>query len=111
MTPEGKVKAAVKKALASLTRRYHFMPVQNGMGAPGLDFYCCIGGFFVAIETKAPGKHLTERQIETASQIAIAGGVVFVIRDQADIDYMMATLKHPYLFQGEIHDKCPAKPE
>lgn len=88
-TPEGKVKAKVKRAIA---QHYRFMPVQNGMGAPGLDFFCCICGLFVAIETKVPGKKLTERQQITAQEIAKSGGLVFVIRDDQDITDMMLKL-------------------
>lgn len=88
-TPEGRVKTKVKRALGE---HYRFMPVQNGMGAPGLDFFCCIEGLFVAIETKVPGKPLTPRQYETAKAIARSGGLVFVIRDDADIYAMFAKL-------------------
>lgn len=91
-TPEGKVKAKVKRALEKLPSVYRFMPVQNGMGAPGLDFYLCIGGLFVAIETKVPGKPLTARQLTTAQEIASAGGLVFVIRNDDDIEHMVARL-------------------
>lgn len=55
-TPEGRLKAAVKK---ELKRRgvWYFMPMQNGMGVVGIpDFICCAQGWFFAIETKAPGK-------------------------------------------------------
>ncbi len=106
-TPEGAVKAKIKRALEALPRQYRFMPVQAGLGAPGLDFYCCISGWFIAIETKVPGKKLTPRQRQTAMEIAGAGGVVYVIRDQDDINFMIGNLKHPYIFQGEIYDKCP----
>ena len=55
-TPEGKVKAAVKKLLKE-RGIYFYMPVQNGMGVVGIpDFICCWNGDFLAIETKAPGK-------------------------------------------------------
>ncbi len=97
MTPEGRVKARVNRALSSLRKCYKFMPVQNGMGAPGLDYYCCIGGKFVAIETKAPGKHLTPRQMDTVDNIENAGGVVFVIRDQEDIDNMLTVILNQIL--------------
>lgn len=107
MTPEGRVKAMVNKALATLPRKYKFMPVQNGMGMPGLDFYNCVNGWFIAIETKTTNKKLTGRQKLTADEITNAGGVVFVIRDQSDVDYMMGTLKKGFIIQGEIHDKCP----
>lgn len=92
MTPEGKIKAKVKKAL-DLLEVYRFMPVQNGMGAPGLDFYCCYNGLFFAVETKAKGNKLTPRQSETSRSIAAAGGVVFVIRDDEDIRCMSLRLR------------------
>ena len=77
----------MKRALDKLPRQYRFMPVQNGMGAPGLDFYCCINGRFVAIETKAPGGKLTARQEQTKAAIEAAGGVVFVV----DGEWALAT--------------------
>ena len=94
MTPEGRVKAKVDRALKKHfgVRCYPFKPVQNGMGAPGLDYYCCIAGLFVAIETKVPGKGLTPRQSDTRSQIIGAGGIVFVIHDENEIDAMVATM-------------------
>ena len=55
------------------------MPVQNGMGAPSLDFICCHKGVYFAVETKAPGKKLTPRQEHTVSQIQKAGGKCFVV--------------------------------
>ena len=108
MTPEGKVKELVKRALDALPF-YRFMPVQNGMGAPGLDFYGCSAGRFVAIETKTPGKHLTPRQKSTADQIVDAGGVVFVVRDQADVrDMVMLLLTVVPWAKGFIKDRlCP----
>ncbi len=98
MTPEGRVKARVNKALDELSSRlgsyttYRFMPVQNGMGAPGLDYYGCIAGRFFAIETKVPGKDLTPRQRVTADKIRAAGGIVFVVHDEREIQAMVAGL-------------------
>ena len=55
-TPEGKLKKAVKKELKK-RGIWYFMPMQNGMGVVGIpDFVCCDAGWFLAIETKAPGK-------------------------------------------------------
>lgn len=88
MTPEGRVKEIVKRALKPLTG-YRFAPVQNGMGAPSLDLLYCFSGLFVAIETKVPGKALTPRQQITASAIRDAGGKVFVIRDEHDCVFMV----------------------
>ncbi len=93
-TPEGLVKAMVNRQLAQLSRVYRFMPVQNGMGAPGLDYYLCCAGCFVSIETKAKGKALTARQQITKKAIEDAGGKVFVVDDAYSltvaVNYIMA---------------------
>lgn len=78
MTPEGKVKAEVKKYLKE-RGAYFFMPVQSGYGAATLDFLVCLNGKFVAIETKAPGKKLTARQCVVQDAIVDAGGLTIVI--------------------------------
>lgn len=86
MTPEGKVKAKVNKALEEFGPLvYRFMPVQNGMGAPGLDYFLCVNGHFVSIETKAKGGKLTPRQELTKQKIEAAGGWVFVVYDDASL--------------------------
>jgi hypothetical protein len=77
-TPEGKVKAKVKAVLKQFGAYWH-MPVQNGLGAPSLDFICCINGLYFAIETKAPGGKPTPRQEDTIGAIRATGGKVFVI--------------------------------
>lgn len=78
MTPEGRVKAKVKKVLAHY-RAYYHMPVQNGMGKPSLDFIGCSNGFYFAIETKAPGEKPSKRQEVTIEETRQAKGEVFVI--------------------------------
>lgn len=80
MTPEGKVKAKVKKLLAEHGAYYH-MPVQNGMGKPSLDFVGCHRGRFFAIETKAGNKGMTPRQETTAQEMVVTGGAVFLINE------------------------------
>ncbi len=82
-TPEGRVKATVKKLLQGHGVYYH-MPVQNGMGKPTLDFIGCSNGRFFAVETKAPGKKPTDRQQTTIEEMRAAGGTVFVI-DTTDL--------------------------
>ncbi len=89
MTPEGKVKVAVKAVLSRHSAFWH-CPVQNGMGDPSLDFVCCHKGRYFAVETKAAGKVLTRRQEVTAADINIAGGVVFVV----DGDHGLTALEH-----------------
>ena len=83
MTPEGKVKEQVKKLLREYGAYYH-MPVQNGMGAPTLDFVGCYRGHYFAIEAKAPGKLPTRRQYDTMSDITWAGGQCFVVDGSAE---------------------------
>jgi hypothetical protein len=84
MTPEGRVKANVKKVVQSwLTKHpqliYIYMPVPGGFGAPSLDFIGCAAGHFFAIETKAKGKKLTAQQVQTSALMRAAGGRVFEI--------------------------------
>lgn len=78
MTPEGRVKDAVKKVLKKFGVYWH-MPVQNGMGAPSLDFICCVKGKYFAVETKAPGKKPAPRQELIIEQIQRSGGKCFVV--------------------------------
>ena len=80
MTPEGKVKAKVKELLKEHGAYWH-CPVQNGMGAPSLDFVCCHRGLYFAIETKAWNKQPTPRQEITINQIRLAGGLAFVVNE------------------------------
>lgn len=89
-TPEGRVKARVKKALDKLGAEcWRFMPVQTGFGAPALDFLLTVRGHFVAIETKAPGKKLTPLQETTKAAIEAAGGIVLVVWDESTLEIAM----------------------
>lgn len=81
MTPEGKVKAKVKNLLFAYNVYYH-MPVQNGMGAPSLDFICCAKGHYFAVETKAGDKQPTPRQQDTMHKIQRAGGKCFLVNEK-----------------------------
>lgn len=78
ITPEGKVKAEVKKILGRFEHKaWYFMPVQTGYGKPALDFIVCLNGKFVAIETKATSEEkMTVAQVNTAREILAAGGDV-----------------------------------
>jgi hypothetical protein len=91
LTPEGRVKAAVKKILKD-HGIWYYMPVQNGMGVVGIpDFICCDKGMFLAIETKAPGKrrNLSPNQEHRIAEIHQAGGSVLVVDDPQQLkDYL-----------------------
>ena len=91
MTPEGKVKEKVKKLLKAHGAYYH-MPVQNGMGAPSLDFIGCHRGLYYGIETKAGNKQPTPRQETTIAQIRAAGGLAFVVNEVSGLDELEAWL-------------------
>lgn len=86
-TPEGRVKAKVKVLLKKYDAYWH-CPVQNGMGAPSLDFICCLRGKYFAIETKAGNKKPTPRQETTISEIQKAGGHAFVVNEESGMDLL-----------------------
>ena len=78
MTPEGKVKARVKKILEPYKPNlYYEMNVPGGYGKSGLDFIGAFFGHAFAIETKAEGKDLSERQAGTRDDMRDAGMMVF----------------------------------
>lgn len=94
-TPEGKVKAFVKELLDGYRSRdklHYFMPVQGGYGPALLDFYGSHLGRFFAIETKAPGKKLTDRQQGIYNDIVASGAKVFVITDVESMKPLRAWL-------------------
>jgi hypothetical protein len=94
LTPEGLVKEQIKRLL----RRYDvywFMPVQNGMGSPSLDFLCCVAGRFLAIETKAPGKKPTQRQLNTIAMMQQSGAKCVVFDgDENDLSDLEAWIQN-----------------
>jgi hypothetical protein len=80
LTPEGKVKAAVRKVLDLYKSELDtFWPVPAGYGPSHLDCIICAWGKFVSIETKAPGKKPTPRQKERIASVKRAGGIAVVI--------------------------------
>lgn len=81
-TPEGKVKDRVKKLLDT-HGAWHNWPVPAGYGIPMLDCVGCHRGAFFAIETKAPGQHLTPRQEFTKCLMENAGAKVFVVGEHS----------------------------
>jgi len=86
MTPEGRVKKAIRKVLDRYVDIYSYMPVPSGYGERTLDYLLCVAGHFVAIEAKAPGKHPTKLQELCMADISAAGGTTFVI-DSVDGTY------------------------
>lgn len=79
MTPEGKVKAKLKKTLDEMGI-WHFSPFQAGMGRAGIpDIIGCYNGLFVAFECKANGNKPTALQEREINAIRTAKGLAFVV--------------------------------
>ena len=85
-TPEAKVKRHVSQILKRADQCYYFMPVQTGYGSPTLDYLGCSRGRAFSIETKAPGKLPTVRQLAIIKEMERTEMKVFVI-DGDPVDY------------------------
>ncbi len=94
-TPEGKVKAAVRKILDEFGV-YYFSPAANGYGRVGIpDIICCVNGRFLAIECKAGKGTATALQKRELDDIRLAGGVAIVVNEStiAAIQTIVRTMK------------------
>lgn len=106
-TPEGRIKRKVNTRLAKYPGLWKFMPVQRGMGMPALDYLLCVGGEFIAIETKAPGCAPTDRQRTTIRSIEQAGGRVFIVDSDDSLDRAMRYIVDTYNeFIGHRNTGC-----
>lgn len=94
MTPEGAVKAKLKKCLDALAPHvWYYMPVSTGYGKHGVpDFLLCVCGSFIGIETKANGGKLTALQAKQLTDIQAAGGTAIVV-DENNIDQVITWLQ------------------
>lgn len=81
MTPEAKVKAAVRKLLTE-HGAYYAMPIGSGYGNSGVpDFLVCVRGRFLAVECKAGKGKTTALQDKHLQNIRAAGGQALVINE------------------------------
>jgi len=95
MTPEGRVKAMVKKILAQFGSAVEpHWPVQRGMGSPTLDCNAIVNGFALSIECKAPGEKPTPRQWLTIDRKRAALGCVLVVDGSEQSYLQLATVLH-----------------
>ena len=91
-TPEGRVKARLRKHLDRLGI-YHFMPPANGFGRAGIpDIVGCMNGQFVAFECKAGRGKTTALQEREIAAIQSAKGWAFVINED-NVDAVEELLK------------------
>lgn len=81
MTPEAKVKKAVKQRLDALGV-YYFSPQSGIYGRSGIpDIIGCINGRFFSVECKAGKNTTTALQEKELQKIRDAGGVALVINE------------------------------
>lgn len=78
-TPEGHVKAKLRKLLDEYPNIYTYWPVPSGFGRTTLDVLGCYRGRFFTVETKAEGKQPTARQTKELNGIEKSMGKSFVI--------------------------------
>lgn len=104
MTPEARVKKAIKEWLDSHgfwragTKKpegeivgWYYMPVSNGMGVHGIpDFPTVYRGRAVYIEAKKPGGSPTANQINRMNEIRAAGGEAYVVHDASQLEVIFA---------------------
>ena len=79
-TPEGRVKTKIKQFLKK-QGVYFFSPIGGPYSTQGVpDIICCVQGYFLAIEVKAPGreKQVTDLQWHNIKAINEAGGRAIV---------------------------------
>lgn len=84
MTPEGRVKAAIKKFLKTVPGCWFFMPIGGPYSAHGIpDIVGLVNGRMFGIECKAPGKekNTTANQKNVLALIEACGGVAMVASD------------------------------
>lgn len=80
MTPESKIKRAIRAVLETYEQRvYFYMPVPSGFGGATIDYLGFAAGYGFAIEAKRPGGKPTPRQEVVIDRMRQAGAVVFVI--------------------------------
>lgn len=83
-TPESRTKRRIKDMLKR-AGVYYFMPVQQGFGAPSLDFIGArCDGMMFAIEAKRHGEQPTPRQWATINDMRSKGIMCFVVDDETD---------------------------
>lgn len=102
MTPEAKVKKAIKTFLTQLAHCWFCVPNAGGYGVAGIpDILVCYRGFFLAIEVKAPGKlkgttplqQTQLRAINNAMGFALVADDVRMVRDAIkNIDVCLAIM-------------------
>jgi len=98
-TPEGKVKAEVRKILKR-AEVYFFSPAANGYGRVGIpDFICCVDGLFLGVECKAGNNKPTALQVRELEAIEKQGGATLVVNEDNlfELEALLEELKSDFL--------------
>lgn len=107
-TPEAKVKKKVVELLKA-AGAYYFFPATGGYGRSGVpDIVACWKSVFIGIECKAGNNKPTALQVRELQKIQDAGGVVFVVNDEA-LDVLTEVFKGTYISGG--HEMSESTPE
>ena len=86
MTPEAKVKKAVKKMLDD-RGAYYFMPATGGYGRSGVpDIVACFNSIFIGIECKSGSNKPTALQEAELRKISAVGVINLNYRATAEIN-------------------------
>lgn len=91
-TPEGRVSAALRKAVINFGGEIRKVQWQGRVGAP--DWLVMLWGGVVFVETKAPGEVPRRSQMVEFSRIFRASGIPVLVLDRAEdaIDIIYALL-------------------
>ena len=95
MTPEGKVKEAIKKILKAHDV-YFTMPIGTGFGSAGVpDFVICHKGVFIGVEAKSGTNKPTALQTEHINRIRKRGGYALVVNEDnySELNELLNSLK------------------
>lgn len=95
MTPESKVKVAIKKILVEYGI-WHFMPQPGPYQIAGVPDFLGIlpwDGRFLGIEAKAPGGRPTENQKRVCGLINENGGVAIITSDPEEVRALLNDCK------------------
>jgi Holliday junction resolvase len=105
MTPEGKVKAKLRKLLKEVGA-YHQAPIADGTGSAGApDIFALYKGVYFGVEAKATSKNKPRlNQLKHLVDISDQGGAVFVIHDNNidELKQAFATVADPAFDRGSV---------
>ena len=95
MTPEGRVKARLRRALKPYKDRIFSFPIMptpyTVAGLP--DYFILLKGKTIGVEVKSPTGRLTPSQKRMRETLTERGSMYFVVRDKETIQDLIDTLE------------------